>query len=374
MKFKSSLNLGCATILLSLSIAASNPTEYEDSMMNDLLLEKAIPLDEYEAKHIASGGEPFRHKLKLDEPSQEDQPEFMNMFTNVKRKLSWSWWSETNDTSSSSKYYSSSSTNDDNSYYNVDDGNDDNATNYEEDAYYAEEEADEGDDHDDDYFNKDEMNSFQGYSLKYATCQKVQRFSVDAITRGEYSSMVSDDIVVLRLCPSKSCSAYAQYGCSSGYGEYALTASDYMTIVMKYQAAKTESFCKFCNSCAGYYDDNTFATYNSNTCYTYSNECQSALSSCGSGDDDGVANNIYTQYLDYMNCEKVDYNDNGVYYWVAPYCDSSSKVSMGIYYDNYCEQYAGNEVNVAKYLNHDTEVFAEAQEIECLDCSESVSQ
>ncbi len=384
--FSSTGYISIAILAGVVGCTSSSVDDLESTVMNDLLLEKAIPLQEYEAKHVASGGVPFLHKINIDKLSQEpEHPEFMNVITGAKREL-WSWWSN----SGGGNYYNSNQKND---YYentdDADEGNvDDDANGAKDDdsnkaAYYnyeqeeEEEEEEEGIYYDDDFFQVKNMKSFQGYSLKYATCQKVQRFSVDAVTRGEYSSMVSDDIVVLRLCPSKSCSTYSQYGCSAGYGEYALTATEYMTIVMKYQHQKNEKFCSFCSMCAGYYKTDDSSSYNSNTCYAYSNACKNT--SCDGDDDDGddgedEESSVYLNYLNYFGCQKVS-NNNGNYLWVTPYCDTSSKISMGIYYDRYCTQFAGNDVNINYYVDDfDSDLFSEAQEIECLDCGESVSE
>lgn len=306
--------------------------------INDLLLEKAIPLEVYEKRHIASGGKPFSHEINNN--GKFDKGESI---TRVERTL-FSWWSHNNNKNgynSKSFYYSHS-----------------------DDGYYNEENAD-------DFFNRNYAYSFDGYSLKFATCQKVQRFSVDAIKRGEYSSMVADDIVIMRLCPSTSCSSYAQYGCSSGYGEYALTASEYMAIIMKYNIAKMnrfQSFCKICQKGSGWH-----WSYNAKACYIYSNECNNYYNSNDDDDANGDGDSIYSKYLEYMDCPKMAYNGN--YYYVKPSCDSDGKISMGIYYDSYCSQDAGDNVNVATYLGNDFDfdVFAKLQDIDCLDCSESVS-
>ena len=61
--------------------------------------------------------------------------------------------------------------------------------------------------------DEDDMYSFSGYSLTFAKCQPVQYFSDEAVQMGSYSPMVTDDIVILRLCPQNSCSNSKEYGC-----------------------------------------------------------------------------------------------------------------------------------------------------------------
>lgn len=102
----------------------------------------------------------------------------------------------------------------------------------------------------DDYYVADEYKySFQGYSLKYAKCQTIKRFSEDAIKNGEYSAMVSDDIVILRLCPYQSCSSAKQFGCYYNFAEYAIGLGDYLKVMLKYRIDKNSNLCSFCATC-----------------------------------------------------------------------------------------------------------------------------
>ncbi len=317
-----------AFIIVTTSSLDSAEATKEEDFLNDLLIDKAIPLEEYERSVIASGGEPFLHNLERD----------------------------------------------------LENNNDDNGAA--------------------DYFSYNKLITFSGYALKYATCQKVQRFSVEAIESGEYSSMVTDNIVILRLCPKKSCSSSSQFGCSSGFGEYAMDVSDYMKIMMRYQQHKEKNFCAFCEDCAsensyyGYTDDNYNASssssskfykyssngnlqiYDSNTCYTYSNQCKSVANSCDSyyayGDDGKSSSSIdYLKYLDYFGCQKI----NG--YWVSPQCDTKyNSIKMGVYYDNNCNQDAGSDgVDVTQFLDSDFDntIFTYATNVGCVDCQTSVS-
>lgn len=105
----------------------------------------------------------------------------------------------------------------------------------------------EGDDFED--VDGDVAYSFTGYSMKYAKCQPVQYFSEDAIKAGEFSPMVTEDVVILRLCPQKSCLGSETYGCHYNYAEYALTLNEYTTIMLKYSAYKRDSVCDWCATC-----------------------------------------------------------------------------------------------------------------------------
>jgi len=304
-----------------LGMAFGRASAHKDGL-NHLLLEKSMPLEEYESQLIASGGKAFSHKLGLgsDESTR-------------RRKLG-------------------------NANYAGDD-----AANYT--SYSA--------GGDDDYFQIDKAINFNGYALKYATCQKVQRYSVTAVQRGEYSSMVTDDVVILRLCPKRSCNANSQYGCTSGYGEYAMDVSEYMTIVMKYQANKEENFCSFCNSCAASSSSasSAYQSSNSDACYTYSTQCKNALNSCNNDGDDDSTSVDYDAMQGYFGCQAQ--ND----YYVSPHCDPrTGTIEMGIFYDKYCDEDAGDSVSVTNFLgdDFDTDAFASSQEdVSCLDCSTNVS-
>jgi hypothetical protein len=115
-----------------------------------------------------------------------------------------------------------------------------------------EDEADENEDNDDgdDYFiNGNYMYSFSGYSMKYAKCQPVQRFSENAISAGVYTPMVTDDIAILRLCPYRFCSSSKTFGCHYNYAEYAIGLTDYVRIMLRYKLDKEEQLCDWCDGC-----------------------------------------------------------------------------------------------------------------------------
>lgn len=99
------------------------------------------------------------------------------------------------------------------------------------------------------YMNDDVMYSFSGYAVKYATCQPVQYFSEDAIRAGEHSPMLTQDIVVLRLCPSNVCSSNSRYGCHYNFAEYALTLSDYLQVMLQFRGYQRDNVCAWCEQC-----------------------------------------------------------------------------------------------------------------------------
>lgn len=282
----------------------------------------------------------------------------------------------------------------------------------------------------DDYFmDESYMTNFSGYSLKYATCQPVQKFSEDAITAGEYTPMVTDDIVVLRLCQSNSCNSKREFGCGAKFVDYAISVSDYLRIMIRHKLDKQENLCNWCNSCAGQrrledigddqgeevddqqeaednlnqgdeqedavdeeemaqgddaqnaavgddnvagYDDDLAST--SSSCSGYASYCFSdGVSVCAANGDDSTGYLDTQGYLNYLSCQHI----NG--YYLRPRCNGYEKsISMGIYYDKFCSQYAGDKVNLNSILGGlgiEPYAFREFYESSsCIDCSESVCQ
>lgn len=332
----------------------------------------------------------------------------------------------------------------------------------------------------DDYYMDDYyMSDFDGFSLKYAACQPVQRFSEDAIYAGEYTPMVTDDIVILRLCPSSSCNTKRAFGCTSDYVEYAISVIDYVRIMLRHKMDKKQNLCEWCDSCAyqrrledggaqdegenqnedgnqeegenqndqqdeqenqqnnqedanqdqaedqdqmeqeddaqsdavgddaqndaagddaqnnaqgdeayndgdDVYDqeedvmeDDAAANYTqssySDECYGYDSNCFSnGVSICDENEgDDSTSYYLDTEgYLDYLDCPNVQG------YYLRPRCNAyDHSISMGIYYDKFCSQYAGDKVNM-KSLGlgiqpNAFEAFYSASS--CIDCSENVS-
>ena len=289
----------------------------------------------------------------------------------------------------------------------------------------------------DDYLMADEdLYSFSGFSMKYARCQPIQQFSEDALLAGEYSPMVTQDVVILRLCPYKSCSSSRQYGCHYNYAEYAIGLNDYMRVMLRYRADKKERLCEWCAACNGdnnnnnanrklednqaqdeqqeeeqaqdeeqQQDDNVEEAagddaYNANNnnnydeadeCYTYSSYCENYYYDCqadgqaAQGDDANAnqADDDYNQqqnyldedeYYDFLGCTELADQYGGIYF-VRPTCDSSeSKISMAVFYDEYCSQSASKVANIDSFqVAFDDEVFESMYDGSCMDCSESVS-
>lgn len=274
---------------------------------------------------------------------------------------------------------------------------------------------------DDYYVSNDDFLDFDGYSLKYAKCQPVQRFSASAVEAGEYSPMVINDIVILRLCPSYYCSNSRDYGCLYDYAEYAIDLTDYVRVMLRYQMDQNGQMCDWCQYCVAgrrklannnYYNyddgynqaaagDDGNVNYNDDAAAAagddaavvddayaaveYPEGCEDYESYCLDGDgysvcdqenangnagDDGVEYMATENYLDIIGCTQV----NGAYY-VRPRCDGSSNtIAMAVYYDRFCTWYGGDDVDIDSFgLGIDQSIFESFSSTGCLDCSQSVS-
>lgn len=271
----------------------------------------------------------------------------------------------------------------------------------EENPRHLQEEEEAAEAADDYYLSAEYMYSFSGYSLKYAKCQPVQRFSEDAIMAGEYTPMVTDDIVILRLCPYRFCSGSRMFGCHYNYAEYAIDLSDYIRVMIRYKYDKMTQLCNWCDSCYArrkledgdangdeeadyaamddgtqnsyYYNDDAVSN-ESGACFNYQTHCtDSSGNSLCQADDDTYMNGM--EYLDYIYCARITDKDNYSYY-VRPRCNGYDQtIKMAVFYDSFCSQYAGNEVSLKNFnLGFQESAFSEFYDgNSCLDCSESVS-
>jgi hypothetical protein len=61
--------------------------------------------------------------------------------------------------------------------------------------------------------------------------------------------MLTQDIVILRLFPQKTCSATSQYGCHYNYAEYAVALKDYLDIMLRFSGKKRDTVCGWCDEC-----------------------------------------------------------------------------------------------------------------------------
>lgn len=259
---------------------------------------------------------------------------------------------------------------------------------------YANEEEYENED--DYYVNDYNWVDFSGYSFKYAKCQPIKHFSQSAVEAGEYSPMIVDDIVILRLCPSQYCSDSKTFGCNSNYIEYAIELTEYIRIMLRYEMDKSDQLCDWCDDCTGNrrtswytgddgvddgvddyyanldctnYETYCFDSYNNTVCDNNNQNAADDATNAGSGysTDDGYSSLDFEQYLDLIDCTQI----NGGYF-IRPRCDAYSEtLSMGIYNDKFCSSYAGSEVDLSDFnLGINPSYFNKfGKDSGCQDCS-----
>mmetsp|Transcript_17670 Transcript_17670/g.43056 ORF Transcript_17670/g.43056 Transcript_17670/m.43056 type:complete len:610 (-) Transcript_17670:218-2047(-) len=351
--------------------------------MNDELLAKAVPLEIYKANLRSQG---------LHLPNDNDKEEETTTAAGDSRRR----------LDEQAKYY----------YYQYnDDGQGDDANQQQDDGY---DEADYQNE-DDYYVASGNYIGFNGFSLKYARCQPVQHFSPNAVNSGEYSPMVLDDIVILRLCPSLYCSNSRDYGCFYDYAEYAINVRDYIRIMLRWKMDRENQLCDYCQTCAAYMGRrrteqsayggsygsacNGFETYcfdSDGDAVCNNNERNRNLEDAAQGDDAAAANDDAAVQGDDNNQEEEaaeeDAGDDGYYtldaegyldiidcvqveggYFIRPRCDGyTEQLSMGVFHDKFCSQYAGDSMDISKFnLGVNKSYFEEfAGESGCMDCSE----
>lgn len=263
--------------------------------------------------------------------------------------------------------------------------------------------------YDDDKYNNDDYTnnangyykkSFASYSLKYGKCQPVERFSEEALQNGESSPLVVDDIVVLRLCPSDFCMSSTMFGCLYNYAEYAIGLSDYVQIMLKYRQQKSQQLCNWCDACysrrnlanngdddkngddqVNNGDDDDYFTGDDGGYYSgYYHDCSNFEDYCYLSDDEegysacqDYLTNDGSEYFDYLECTNIK-NNNNVQYFTRPRCDAHNQIiHMGIFYDESCKEYAGDDVEL-KYFNlpyNYTRFENYFSEKQCLPCEKS---
>lgn len=231
-------------------VKANNKRISKVQQLNDALLAQAVPLDEYRASLAAQG-----LYLPMDVDRTADKNRLLE------------------ENQGNIKYYYYNSNGDVQYYYQKQNQNNDDGQQEEEEQAYV----------DDYYVSDDSYLNFDGYSLKYAKCQPVQRFSSYAMEAGEYSPLVLNDIAILRLCPSYYCSNSRAFGCLYDYAEYAIEMTSYVRVMLRYKMDQSYQLCNWCQNCeAGLQQRQRRAGNNYN--YYYNND-DAAAAQYYNGDD-----------------------------------------------------------------------------------------
>ena len=264
------------------------------------------------------------------------------------------------------------------------------------------------------------------YALKYIGCSNIKTYDDNLAAENNEnddddvnSFLKMDRFVILRLCPRDSCSNYNNYGCMQQFGDYVIPLSIYLQVMAETYFAQYEEYCETCYECMSaaamnnnnYNDDNANNDDYKNGDDGYYNRYRSRRlnddyynnyngDDAARGDDDNNYNqnynyanddtgceyyticenyqNICQEYTnlgfelqDYFECAEFNIG-NGVGY-LGPHCGSDGKtISMGIYNDQYCNQYNTDLSEVSSYMStNENELEAYFSE-NCISCLASV--
>ena len=167
-------------------------------------------------------------------------------------------------------------------------------------------------------------------------------------------------------------------GCQNNYGEYMIEMKDFLEMMLQDQEERFEEYCEYCEECMWlvyqewlengdnmWDDDNNrnlkyeefkatvkhreLNNKNSNyykqcpeydTCTEYQQTCK---------------NGIQDEYSDYFECTEVE-KANGQVAYIGPHCaEDGIEITLGVYSDEYCNEYIGNGVDIANFLGEELE-------------------
>lgn len=213
------------------------------------------------------------------------------------------------------------------------------------------------------YADDDYSLDLSQYAMKYVGCQNIKLFS-DDLAQDEDSETVLglNRFVVFRMCLADKCSTYNKYGCQDSFGEYVIEMEMYLEIMSEYHHQKYLEYCATCIECMNPPDDldddyvyqvynNTDDAYidesNETVSWSAENDCEyysaclnykQACKTYNTNGDDSVYNNL-------LGCTQfVVGNDVG---YLGPHCgEDGMSITMGIYKDDECTEYAGNQVDL----------------------------
>lgn len=219
------------------------------------------------------------------------------------------------------------------------------------------------------------------YAMKYVGCQNIKSFS-DDLAENQYSDTVLgyNRFVVFRLCKSSKCSSYNRYGCQDSFGEYIIEMEMYLEIMSDYHQQKFIEYCSACIDCMNPpTDDTLYSVYNSTTNVTtstwtaagdceYYNACRNYNQACKNYD----ANIDMNNYTEILGCTAFAIGNDVAY--LGPHCGSDGKsITMGLFKDNECTKYVGNEADSGYSTGVDDSLLQFFYSPTCVSCMNAVS-
>jgi hypothetical protein len=257
------------------------------------------------------------------------------------------------------------------------------------------------------------------YALRYIGCQNVHQYSDDLAQDEDAENVLGmNRFVIVRLCPKDKCSNYHHYGCNAGYGDYLIPMEDYLATMAADYFLEYQEYCETCYYCTHKSDvqqTDDAALYNAtddaagddananngrrrleNDDYYYkgadfyNNNGDDAAAAENNNQNDDCANYYdvcddfrtacidYSQYATnmeaYFQCAAFQVGDNVGY--LGPHCRSDGKtIGIGLYKDQYCNEYNSGMSDVGTMLGMDlSDEHLKAYYSErCISCLASVS-
>jgi hypothetical protein len=157
---------------------------------------------------------------------------------------------------------------------------------------------------------------------------------------------------------------------------------EYLSTMIQYKKTREQSYCEYCFTCENYRrrdlayytdeisvnDDDEANDQTSSTstydCSSFSDKCENYSNICSGGDTSDLS--------EYIACKEVSYGNKA--FWISPYCDDGT-IIMGIFYDPYCSQYAGNSVKISEVTgkSFSKSLFSQFYSSDCVTCASDVS-
>ena len=279
------------------------------------------------------------------------------------------------------------------------------------------------------------------FAFSYARCAQVRQFDDElAATEDSLSVFATKHFAIFRFCPAMTCmgvnseedaeqqnqngqqnnngnsaynTAYYGYtyndvygegeeevlvganaeGCQSNYGEYMIELEDYLAIMQEYHEERFQAMCEYCDDCM----EAVYKKWMQSQRRDLSNESEESLREsfrelgerelgidyygiCPEWDvcsQDVCGGGMEDEYSDYFECTEVERN-NGMVAYVGPHCaEDGMTVTLGVYADEYCNEYIGYGVNIRNYIGEDLDEDALQEyynpiEEQCIPCRSSV--
>lgn len=216
------------------------------------------------------------------------------------------------------------------------------------------------------------------FSVKYTGCSAIMTYSDEAAKEAD-TVLAAERFVVFRLCPTDSCNKYDAKGCSSNYGEYVLEMGDYLETMAQYNEEKLQGYCEYCQQCyeaQGQDAEEEQAAEEEDAAEEDAAEEdgqerkrrldeQAAADNQAAGDDavdacssvcadyatlcDVEGEEAEDQYeaADFFECAQFENANDGSVYYLGPHCSNDAfSIVIGVYSDEDCNTYVGNEISV----------------------------